>query len=50
MIEDELWLILGIVILIAVAVLIYLIFTNPEFVNMLKEFILSFRLPKPWKS
>jgi len=50
MIEDELWLILGIVILIVIAILIYLIFTNEEFVKDLINFTLSFRLPKPWKS
>ena len=40
MIEDELWLILGIVILIVVGILIYLIFTDPEISTKIKAIIM----------
>lgn len=49
MIEDELWFILGIVLLLIAAVIIYLAFTSKSFQDFLKNWILSFKLPKPWK-
>lgn len=39
MIEDELWIVLGIVVLIVVIVVIYLAIKNPEFWKIILEFI-----------
>lgn len=49
MIEDELWIVLGIVLLLIVGILIYLAVTHPKFREILTNLILNFKLPKPWK-
>lgn len=43
MVEDELWLILGIVILLLLAILIYLVFSNQSATEFFKQFIESAR-------
>ncbi|MEM5828244.1 MAG: hypothetical protein QW197_01940 [Candidatus Aenigmatarchaeota archaeon] len=43
MIEDELWLILGIVILLIIAVLIYLVFSNASAIEFFKQFMEAIR-------
>lgn len=43
MVEDELWLILGIVILLLLAILIYLVFSSESAAEFFKQFIESAR-------
>lgn len=54
MIEDELWLVLGIIILLVIGVLLYLIFSQPQnawdVLNFIWNSIKDFRMPKPWRS
>lgn len=49
MIEDELWIVLGIVLLLIVGILIYLAITNPKFRELVTNLILNLKIPKPWK-
>ncbi len=45
-IEDELWLVLGIIVLIIIIIGLYLIFTRTDII----QFLLNLKIPKPWKT
>lgn len=49
MIEDELWIVLGIILLIIVGILVYLAITNPKFQELIKNMIWNLKIPKPLK-
>ncbi|MEM4772810.1 MAG: hypothetical protein QW648_02250 [Nanoarchaeales archaeon] len=49
MIEDELWIVLGIILLIIVGILVYLAITNPKFQELIKNMIWNLKIPKSWK-
>jgi hypothetical protein len=48
MVEDELWIFLGILLLIILIVIIYLIGKNRGW-EVIWDFIKNIRIPKPWK-
>lgn len=49
MIEDELWIVLGIILLLIVAIFSYLVFTHPKFSEFISNAIKNFKMPTPWK-
>jgi ABC-type sulfate transport system permease component len=48
MVEDELWIFLGILLLIILVVIIYLIWKTGGW-NVIWNFIKNITIPKPWK-
>jgi ABC-type sulfate transport system permease component len=47
MIEDELWIFLGILLLVILIVIIYLIWKSGGW-KVIWDFIMNIRIPKPW--
>lgn len=49
MTEDELWMVIGIFLILFVVIILYFLFSHQDFLKTILQIALNLKIPTPWK-